>query len=386
MSDLPEDPIQPLAQPHNRSPQSNDTSQTSVQSIFDTTLHNYSHRPNIIPPYVLDALSQVHYKEQLDNSNVNYDVNSNVHRPSHRSSSISHGSHATNVVNPEEFTSFQNDAFIKSMNGNWHTFLSSIKQPSSMSDPFTDPQFNGDKLNGPWEGEQRLKVALLGDEEDEGSTEPSRFWLKAKAKENTAVIRSKAGYWMSTDKRAVMIPALKRIFLQNPLIPLFLRIIMILFSTIALALAISIFVFSRRHYDGASLEQQPSTIMAVVVQCCAIAYLAYISYDEYAGKPLGLRDPWGKIRLIMLDMLFIIFSSANLSLAFNTEFDDEWVCRANPNTGDLSKVGVFYPTVASICRRQRALAGFLFLVLVLWVVTFLVSLLRVVHRVSGKTS
>ena len=55
------------------------------------------------------------------------------------------------------------------------------------------------------------------------------------------------------------------------------------------------------------MEQQPSTIMALVVQSCALVYVIYIAYDEYTGKPLGLREPMSKMRLILLDLLFIIF-------------------------------------------------------------------------------
>jgi hypothetical protein len=49
--------------------------------------------------------------------------------------------------------------------------------------------------------------------------------------------------------------------------------------------------------DAYNIEQKASTIMAIVVDAIALMYLIYITYDEYSGKPLGLRSPTAKIRL-----------------------------------------------------------------------------------------
>lgn len=347
----------------------------------------YSHRANIVPPYVLDKLSQAHYKEQLDNSNVN----NNQSDPTHDVKR-----HAVDDEN--EYLSFLNDPFIKSLGDNkWHNFLSTIQQPTAYTSDkvnYDSSYMDTEKLNGSWGGDDRLKLALLGSPSSDDDTyvneKRSLFSRvigrrsvnkKIKDENNNVKVRSKAGYWMSDEKRADLVPTLKRIFVQNPLVPLLLRILIIIFSVVALSLAVSIFIFSRRKYDDTKIEQQPSSIMAIVVQSFAIVYVIYIAYDEYSGKPLGLRDPLGKMKLIMLDLLFIIFSAANLSLAMNTLFDDEWVCQ-DDNTPDLQNIGIFYPTVHSICRRQRALASFLFLVLCLWLLTFTISIVRVVERVS----
>ncbi|ODV81534.1 uncharacterized protein CANTADRAFT_87518 [Suhomyces tanzawaensis NRRL Y-17324] len=343
----------------------------------------YNHRPNIVPPYVLDTLSQAHYKDQLVNTNNNVQGSGN---PLLKTSQLK-------INDEEQFLSFANDPYVSSVNNNWSSFLKSVQQPTAYTDDRVkvEQDFDPDrKLNGTWEGDDRLRLALLGtssmDEDtyvgDESRGLFSWMWWKKKPKklkDDAPRVRSKAGYWMSDEKRADVFPTLKRIFVQNPLVPLFMRIMILVFSVAALALAVSIFVFSRRQYDDSTVQQQPSTIMAVVVQCCAIAYIIYIAYDEYSGKPLGLRDPLGKMKLIMLDLLFIIFSSANLSLTFNTLYDHEWVCRKDD---ELISVGIFSPTVSSICRRQRALASFLFLVLCMWVLTFTISIIRVVDRVN----
>lgn len=123
--------------------------------------------------------------------------------------------------------------------------------------------------------------------------------------------------------------------------------------------------------------------MAIIVDVVALIYLIYIMYDEYSGKPLGLRSPKAKMRLIMFDLLFIIFDSANLSLAFDTLFDVRWSCRSVASSADFKDGLDISRAVDPICDRQRALAAFLFLALCAWVSTFTVSVFRLVERVSS---
>lgn len=177
-------------------------------------------------------------------------------------------------------------------------------------------------------------------------------------------------------------PKLFYVLLNNPLIPLTLRLFNFILSIIGLALACSVFIKSRH----TAVTQEPSTIMAIVVQTCALVYLIFISYDEYSGKPLGLRDFKDKMRLIMLDLLFIIFSSANLSLAFNTLFDPMWLCQdgefitvSGPSAGKLD------PSLSdpAVCRRQQTLVSFLMVILVSWIITFTISMFRLIERISS---
>lgn len=358
----------------------------------NSNVHSYSHRANFVPPYVLDKLEQAHYKEQLSNSNVNNnqaDINPTV-KTIH------------SKIDDNEYLSFTNDPFVKTVRNNWHDFLSSVKHPSVFSKDMDqyDQSLNKEyDLKGAWGGEERLRLALLGnnslsDEQTRGAAEGAGLFcgMGALFKNRGTVehelektrVRSNARYWMSDEKRADLLPTMKRLFIHNPLVPLLLRILILIFSVCALALACTIFIKSNSKYGGYDIEQQPSTIMAVVVQCVAIVYVIYIAYDEYSGKPLGIRNPLGKMKLIMLDLLFIIFMSADLSLTFNTLYDNEWVCQ-NDNTPELTKIGIYYPSVSSICRRQRALAAFLFVILCLWVLTFTISIMRVVDRVSLKS-
>ncbi len=104
--------------------------------------------------------------------------------------------------------------------------------------------------------------------------------------------------------------------------------------------------------------------MAIVVDVVAMPYIGYITWDEYTGKPLGLRSPKAKMRLVLLDLLFIVFESANLSLALGSLADGNGICQ--DDTGNDY----------GICSRVRTLSAFLFIALVAWTLTFNVSILR----------
>lgn len=106
--------------------------------------------------------------------------------------------------------------------------------------------------------------------------------------------------------------------------------------------------------------------MAVVVDAVAIPYILYITWDEYTGKPLGLRSPRAKIRLVLLDLFFIIFEAANLALAFGALTDNDGSCVA----ADGSEFN------AVVCHRVRALCAILMIALVAWSLTFAVSIFR----------
>lgn len=185
-------------------------------------------------------------------------------------------------------------------------------------------------------------------------------------------------YLVSKDSRKQAKIRLIHTLLNHAHVPLTLRLTIFVLSVVALGLACSIFVHSSRVSTGA-IPQMPSTIMAVCVQCFALVYLVYITFDEYLAPPIGLREAKAKVRLIMLDLLFIIFSSANLSLTFNTLYDKTWVCQ---ETGDPYFDSNNVAKNSSICERQRGLASLLFMVLVMWVLTFTISIFRLVERVT----
>ncbi|CAI5758371.1 unnamed protein product [Candida verbasci] len=354
-----------------------------VNPFKNIQVHTYGHKPNVIPPYVLDNVSKAYTLKNVNNNKRNSNASDDIIP---QELFLEQQQDYAKLDVTQIYNGAQHDPYIRSIDGSWFKFKESIRQkPAYTMDKYAiDPNYLNDyDLKEKWNGDERLKNEFIGpDNSNDFDIEPPPFCLRLfgvkERGENDTKIRSTAGYWMG-ENRSQLKPTLKKIFLFNPLVPLFLRILTLIFCAIALALACSIFVFSKRDYDGHSIEQKPSTIMAIVVQSVALVYVIYIAYDEYSGKPLGLREPMSKMRLVMLDLLFIIFSSANLSLAFNTLYDDEWVCR---ELKAPSYVGNIFPVVSSICKRQRGLASFLFVVLFTWVLTFTISLLRVIDKVN----
>ena len=154
--------------------------------------------------------------------------------------------------------------------------------------------------------------------------------------------------------------------LQSPMVPLIIRLTVWFFSLIALALGGSIHHLSVT-YDH---PQGPSADMAIIVDAIALVYLVWITYDEYTGKPLGLRPAKAKMRLIFLDLVFIVFDSANLSLAFEALSDVAGSC-TSAQINDL-----FDPQNDILCGRQKALASVLLIALIAWIMTFAISVLR----------
>jgi hypothetical protein len=148
---------------------------------------------------------------------------------------------------------------------------------------------------------------------------------------------------------------------MHPLVPLGFRLTVFITSVVALGLSTSVHHLSRKY----SYPQNPSTTMAIVVDVVAIPYILYITWDEYTGKPLGLRSPKAKIRLVLLDLFFIIFESANLSLAFAALTDNNGSCKKASNGSNHI-----------ICGRVEGLCGILMVALVAWTLTFTVSIFR----------
>ena len=163
---------------------------------------------------------------------------------------------------------------------------------------------------------------------------------------------------------------IQRALVRDPMVPLVFRLIIWFFSSCAVALGCSIFMLSKRY----KFSESPSTLMAIIFDTIALVYGFFITYDEYSGKPLGLRSPAAKMRLVLLDLFFIVFNSANLSLAFDSLSDTRGFCAARPaHEPDLAQLGV---QNFVLCDRQRALAGVLLIALVAWLLTFSVSLFR----------
>ena len=185
----------------------------------------------------------------------------------------------------------------------------------------------------------------------------SQPWLAGVGEEDADM----KGIHLWQSKRKTWWVRAQRTILRNPIIPLVFRSIVFLFSAIALGLAGSIY---HRTKLNVALSNTPSTDMAIVVDAVALVYILYITYDEYTGKPLGLRSARAKLRLIFLDLIFIVFNSANLSLAFEGLHGRSGACSTRTGGQDL------------ICQRQRGLASVLLIALIAWLLNFSTSVLR----------
>ncbi|KAL7789511.1 hypothetical protein V8C37DRAFT_386162 [Trichoderma ceciliae] len=152
-------------------------------------------------------------------------------------------------------------------------------------------------------------------------------------------------------------------FMRSSLSPLIFRLVVIVMSVIALAIAARIFELEDEAI-GESAERTQS-IFAVAVDCIAIPFNGYMIWDEYTGKPLGLRSAVSKMSLILLDLFFIIFKSAGTALAFEH---------------------VVYHTFGdhSVRGLSKALASFMLLGLLAWTANFTVNIFRVIERLGGR--
>ncbi|KIY00497.1 uncharacterized protein Z520_04182 [Fonsecaea multimorphosa CBS 102226] len=248
----------------------------------------------------------------------------------------------------------------------------SFAQPSA----YPRENFNSEKVDPDWL--------------NQNFTDYSKTWLADH--DDDDVEDGSSRYRAFRRKRQVWYKRAQFYILRNPFIPLAFRLTVLSFAIVALGLGASIY-----HETGKITEcikqaperrsaectqrvgptatdyyRDPSGLMAVIVDAIAIGYTVYITYDEYFSKPLGLRRARAKVRLMLLDLFFIVFQSANLSLSFESLTVDEGACK----TGDSARTtGRF----ESICDRAEALSGVLLVSLTAWLMTFSVSVLRQVY-------
>jgi hypothetical protein len=180
-------------------------------------------------------------------------------------------------------------------------------------------------------------------------------------------------------RRQALYKRIWKTILTHPFVPLAFRLTVLLTSTVALALGARIFEDERRLpglsadtdekfsliraiNSGAEITQ---AIVAIAIDCVAIPYIGYMTWDEYTGKPLGLRSPSSKISLVMMDLFFIIFKSVSTTLAFEA-------------------LRYHMPLNHTIRHYSEALAAFQTVGLIAWSMTFAVNVFRLVQRLGGN--
>lgn len=245
----------------------------------------------------------------------------------------------------------------------WVTFARSSIYPRE--------NFNGEKVDA--------------DYLNEHFTDYSKRWLADH--EDDPEESSNGRYRAFRRKRQVWYKRAQYTILRNPFIPLAFRLTIFIFAFTALGLGTSIYHESNRivkcinqdprteicqHLVGTGQQdyyQDPSGLMAMIVDIVAVMYIIYITYDEYFSKPLGLRPARAKVRLVLLDLFFVIFQSANLALSFESLTVDEGACKV----GDAPRTSTKFD---KLCDRAEALSAVLLVSLTAWLITFSISVLR----------
>ncbi|KAK4189255.1 hypothetical protein QBC35DRAFT_148532 [Podospora australis] len=154
-----------------------------------------------------------------------------------------------------------------------------------------------------------------------------------------------------------------RVILTHPLVPLAFRLTVLLTSIVALALSAKIFQIENNEEETNTSERTQS-IVAIVVDTVAVPYIGYMTWDEYTGKPLGLRRATQKISLVLMDLFFIIFKSASTTLAFEALVYHNSLDR-------------------QVSEYSQALAAFQTVGLISWSFTFAVNVFRLVQKLGG---
>lgn len=222
---------------------------------------------------------------------------------------------------------------------------------------------------------------LLTDNLDKEEIFDNNGKRKTKTKPPPGSFEAETERWKKYYNKKVqgLTPKLNDLIDNNRYLPLTLRIIIFIMALISLGLSVRIFQNSRVQalINDRTVPIQSSVIMSIVVNTLAVTYTIYIAWNEFNGKPIGLRDSTSKMMMILMDLLFIIFTSATLALAFNSRFDDYWVCNRAEQDDQL---GFSFPYIAYICRKQDALVSFMFIMVFFWVSTLIIMILKIVRR------
>ncbi|KAL8905404.1 MAG: hypothetical protein Q9171_006675 [Xanthocarpia ochracea] len=145
----------------------------------------------------------------------------------------------------------------------------------------------------------------------------------------------------------------RNILMRKWYIPTLLRLIQWAFCMVALVVAIDIIQHHDKPLTGV---EKGSALMAVAIDGAALIYLIVVHFFELTSKPMGIRPAMAIVSVLLLDLVFIVFGSSNLGLAF--------VNLVQPS-GD-----------EHLDHRQLALAVTLVIALIAWILTMVVSLLR----------
>ncbi|KAI2623491.1 hypothetical protein GGS26DRAFT_565722 [Hypomontagnella submonticulosa] len=164
--------------------------------------------------------------------------------------------------------------------------------------------------------------------------------------------------------------------LRHPIAPLIFRLVVLITTISALALAANI--FQREKDPDISTNNSPETsqaIVAIVIDVVAIPYILYMTWDEYTGKPLGLRAPAQKVSLTLLDLVFIVLKSSSTALAFEAlVYHSGDGLSTDPNSAEMEMISL---------HLARGLAALTLVGLIAWILNFTISVFRLAEKLGG---
>lgn len=166
-------------------------------------------------------------------------------------------------------------------------------------------------------------------------------------------------------RRGALYEHIWRLLLNHPLVPALLRFSVLVLSLASLGLAGNLWKLYGVSFETAAVLKS-QWLVAIAVDCLLSPYVVYMTWDEYSSPQLGLRSPMRKAALTLLDLVFIIFKAASATLAFDS----------------LSLQGAPYGEMA----KMKALASFLLLGLIGWIMNFTVNVFRLVQRLDRDSS
>ena len=153
------------------------------------------------------------------------------------------------------------------------------------------------------------------------------------------------------------------------------RLVVFVFSTVALGLAARIAATSpsAAKCDAGRLES--STNMALVVNSISIIYTLGLTWDEFANKAVVERPFQVRLAITGADVMAITFNAANLAVAFSQLTDASGFCR---------ETGHGCPASTTVCHHQSALASILTIIQVCWILALYTSLYRMAARIDVR--
>ncbi|KAH7035444.1 uncharacterized protein B0I36DRAFT_92674 [Microdochium trichocladiopsis] len=177
-------------------------------------------------------------------------------------------------------------------------------------------------------------------------------------------------------RKKTIIAKLRDFALRHPMAPLTFRLVVLVTTISALVVATQIF---RRWHDPSiptrNTAETSQAVVAIIIDAIAIPYILYMVYDEYTGKPLGLRRAAQKVGLSLLDVLFIAFKAASTALAFEALIYHSGDANgATQAAMDAEETNV---------RLARSLAALVTVGLISWILNFTISVFRIAEQLGG---